>query len=178
MNGETDIQEIINGCKQRDKKFQEQLYRLYSRTLFKICITYSQDKDEAADFLHDSFMLIFNKIDTFEFKGSFEGWIKRVTINLCLQELRKKKRMPEFNTDFSDYSSPVENREDEPEQVIPFPKLLEEINNLPQKSSLILKLYALEGWTHAEIAEELHISVGTSKSQLNYARNILKARLS
>jgi RNA polymerase sigma factor (sigma-70 family) len=67
--------------------------------------------------------------------------------------------------------------EEEINQQIPFPKILEEINQLPTKAGLVLKLYALEGWSHAEIAEELQISIGTSKSQLNYARSVLKSKL-
>jgi RNA polymerase sigma-70 factor (ECF subfamily) len=122
--------------------------------------------------LHDAFMHIYKQIGSYNFSGSFEGWMRRVTVNCCLQALRKRKSF----TQVQDIPV-VEEHEVEMEAGIPFSKILEEINKLPAKAGLVLKLYALEGWSHAEIAEELEISVGTSKSQLNYARSVLKQKL-
>jgi RNA polymerase sigma-70 factor (ECF subfamily) len=98
--------------------------------------------------------------------------MRRVTVNCCLQALRKRKSFSQIQE-----IPVVEEHELEMESGIPFSKILEEINKLPAKAGLVLKLYALEGWSHAEIAEELDISVGTSKSQLNYARSVLKQNL-
>lgn len=164
--------EIIDGCVQWDRVSQERLYRLFSKELFKVCRLYASDIQDAEDMLHDAFMHIYKQIGSYNFSGSFEGWMRRVTVNCCLQALRKRKSF----TQVQDIPV-VEEHEVEMEAGIPFSKILEEINKLPAKAGLVLKLYALEGWSHAEIAEELEISVGTSKSQLNYARSVLKQKL-
>jgi RNA polymerase sigma-70 factor (ECF subfamily) len=168
----TNYKEIIDGCVQWDRVSQERLYRLFSKELFKVCRLYASDIQDAEDMLHDAFMHIFKQIGSYNFSGSFEGWMRRVTVNCCLQALRKRKSFSQIQE-----IPVVEEHELEMESGIPFSKILEEINKLPAKAGLVLKLYALEGWSHAEIAEELEISVGTSKSQLNYARSVLKQNL-
>lgn len=168
----SEYREIIEGCVSWERSSQEKLYRLFSKDLFKVCKLYSSDTQDAEDMLHDAFMHIFKSISSYTFSGAFEGWMRRVTVNCCLQELRKRKNFQQL----ADIPvMPVE--EEEPDTNVAFPAILEEINRLPAKAGLVLKLYALEGWTHAEIAEELDISVGTSKSQLNYARSVLKQKL-
>ena len=122
--------------------------------------------------LHDAFMHIYKNIGSYQFSGAFEGWLRRVTVNCCLQTLRKRKNFQQLAE-----IPVVDENEEEMDKAIPFVAILEEINRLPAKAGLVLKLYALEGWSHAEIAEELDISVGTSKSQLNYARSVLKQKL-
>jgi RNA polymerase sigma-70 factor (ECF subfamily) len=168
----TNYKEVIDGCVQWDRVSQERLYRLFSKELFKVCRLYASDIQDAEDMLHDAFMHIFKQIGSYNFSGSFEGWMRRVTVNCCLQALRKRKSFSQIQE-----IPVVEEHELEMESGIPFSKILEEINKLPAKAGLVLKLYALEGWSHAEIAEELEISVGTSKSQLNYARSVLKQNL-
>ena len=167
-----ELRHIINGCKEWERSSQEKLYRLFSRDLFKVCKLYGTDTADSEDMLHDAFMHIYKNIGSFQFTGVFEGWMRRVTVNCCLQTLRKRKAFVQVN------EIPVFDEVDEEnDESVPFSKILEEINNLPVKAGLVLKLYALEGWSHAEIAEELDISVGTSKSQLNYARTVLKQKL-
>jgi RNA polymerase sigma factor (sigma-70 family) len=168
----SNYKEIIEGCVRWDRMSQERLYRLFSKELFKVCRLYAADIQDAEDMLHDAFMHIYKQIGSYNFSGSFEGWMRRVTVNCCLQALRKRKSF----TQIQDIPV-VEEHEIEMEAAIPFSKILEEINKLPTKAGLVLKLYALEGWSHAEIAEELEITVGTSKSQLNYARSVLKQNL-
>lgn len=163
---------IIEGCVRWERPAQEQLYRAFSKDLFKVCKLYGSDTHDAEDMLHDAFMHIFKNIGSYHFSGSFEGWMRRVTVNCCLQALRKRKSF----TQLAEIPY-VEETDTEMEKAIPFAAILEEINRLPAKAGLVLKLYALEGWSHAEIAEELEISVGTSKSQLNYARTVLKQKL-
>lgn len=164
--------EIIEGCVRWERTSQEQLYRSFSKELFKVCRLYASDIQDAEDMLHDAFMHIYKQIGSYNFSGSFEGWMRRVTVNCCLQALRKRKSFSQIQD-----IPYVEEHEVEMEAAIPFSRILEEINKLPAKAGLVLKLYALEGWSHAEIAEELEISVGTSKSQLNYARSVLKQNL-
>ncbi|MDR0801532.1 sigma-70 family RNA polymerase sigma factor [Fluviicola sp.] len=164
--------DIINGCVNWERPAQERLYRLFSKDLFKVCKLYGSDTQDAEDMLHDAFMHIYKNIGSYNFTGSFEGWLHRVTVNCCLQALRKRKNFTQLA------EIPVLDQEElDLETGISFAKVLEEINLLPTKAGLVLKLYALEGWSHSEIAEELEISVGTSKSQLNYARSVLKQKL-
>lgn len=167
-----EYKDIIEGCANWERSAQERLYRLFSKDLFKVCKLYGSDTQDAEDMLHDAYMHIYKNIGSYTFTGSFEGWLRRVTVNCCLQTLRKRKNF----TQLADIPS-VDQEEGELETGIPFAKVLDEINLLPAKAGLVLKLYALEGWSHSEIAEELEISVGTSKSQLNYARSVLKQKL-
>lgn len=175
---ELELQNIIQGCVNWDRESQETLYRTFSSTLFKTCKLYAKNDDEAADFLHDTFIHVFKNISSFKNQGSFEGWIKRVCVNLCLQELRLKKRIQEvaLHDNLSELVLEVGDNEFEENSESFFSKVLEEINKLPTKAALVIKLYIFEGWSHAQIAEELEISIGTSKSQLNYARNLIKER--
>lgn len=168
----TEFKDIIEGCVNWERSAQERLYRHFSKNLFKVCKLYSSDTQDAEDMLHDAFMHIFKNIGSYTFSGSFEGWMRRVTVNCCLQTLRKRKTFQQLTE-----IPVIPENDEEVEQTIPFAAILEEINRLPVKAGLVLKLYALEGWSHAEIADELEISVGTSKSQLNYARSVLKQKL-
>lgn len=127
---------------------------------------------EAEDNLHDSFMTIYEKIDQFKFKGSFEGWIKRITVNTVLQKYRKEEFMNVVS----------ENTEEEPEEDavyedISLPVLLRYIQELPNKYRITFNMYVLDGYTHKEISEQLGTTQGTSKSNLARARNILKERI-
>jgi RNA polymerase sigma factor (sigma-70 family) len=167
-----DLKHIIEGCVNWERRSQEQLYRRFSKDLFKVCKLYGSDTQDAEDMLHDAFMHIYKNIGSYHFSGVFEGWLRRVTVNCCLQALRKRKTFQQLAE-----IPVIDEVEDEMDKPIPFVAILEEINRLPAKAGLVLKLYALEGWSHAEIAEELEISVGTSKSQLNYARSVLKQKL-
>lgn len=167
-----ELKHIIEGCSRWDRVAQERLYRQYSKDLFKVCKLYASDTQDAEDMLHDAFMHVFKNIGAYHFSGAFEGWLRRVTVNCCLQTLRKRKNFQQL----AEIPS-FDDTEEEVDKAIPFGAILEEINRLPVKAGLVLKLYALEGWSHAEIAEELDISVGTSKSQLNYARSVLKQKL-
>ncbi len=169
---ENEYKDIINGCTKWERSAQESLYRLFSKNLYKVCRLYGSDVQDSEDMLHDAFMHIYKNIHQYTFTGSFEGWLRRVTVNCCLQTLRKRKSF----TQLAEYQLEAEESEDL-DTSIPFTRILEEINTLPVKAGLVLKLYALEGWTHAEIAEELDISIGTSKSQLSYARQVLKQKL-
>ncbi len=166
-------EELINNCKKGNRTAQEELYRRYSRTLFGVCLKYSRNKMEAEDNLHDSFMTIFNKIDQFKAKGSFEGWMKRITVNTILQKYRKEE-----------YLSVVsENQEHEETEMVSgyldinLTTLLRYIQELPHKYRLTFNLYVLDGYTHNEIGDMLGTSVGTSKSNLARARMILKEKI-
>ncbi len=164
--------ELINQCKKGDRKAQERLYRQYANILFGICLKYSRNKTEAEDNLHDSFMTIFDKIGQYRSKGSFEGWIKRITVNTVLQKYRKEAYLKVVN-EHTEIISEVETNETD----IDLDTLLKYIQELPNKYRLTFNLYVLDGYSHKEISTMLGTSPGTSKSNLARARMILKEKI-
>ena len=167
-----DLDELIHNCKKGNRQAQAELYRRYSGILFGICLKYSRNKTEAEDNLHDSFVTIFDKVDQFNFKGSFEGWIKRITVNTVLQKYRKDQYLNVVS----------ENTEDEVEvdtedTDISLSTLLGYIQELPNKYRLTFNLYVLDGYSHKEISEMLGTSTGTSKSNLARAKVILRDKI-
>lgn len=151
---------------------QEELYRKYSGVLFGMCLKYSRNRTEAEDNLHDSFMVIFDKIGQYNHKGSFEGWMKRITINTVLQKYRKEKYL-DVVTDTITEEVELENES----MNISLSTLLSYIQELPNKYRLTFNLYVLDGYSHKEIGELLGTSTGTSKSNLARARMILKEKI-
>ncbi len=167
-----DLNQLINDCKNKDRKAQEQLYRLYSPKLFAVCLKYSRNYTEAQDNLQDGFLLIFNKIEQFSFKGSFDGWLKRVMINNVLQQYRTQTFLSLVNEDIQDDAEFEIDGDD-----ISLDYLLKIIQELPDRYRLVFNLYVNDDFSHAEIAEMLSINIGTSKSNLSRARMILKDKI-
>ena len=165
-------EELIEGCKRGNRKAQEQLYRKYSPVLFGICLKYSRNKTEAEDNLHDSFMTLFDKIEQYSGKGSFEGWAKRITVNTVLQKYRKEKYLKVVTDDIED-----EVEVDSAYCDIDFKTLLRYIQELPNKYRMTFNMYVMDGYSHKEISALLGTSTGTSKSNLARARNILKEKI-
>jgi len=166
-------EELIRKCKKGNRAAQEQLYRAYSAVLFGICLKYSRNKTEAEDNLHDSFMTIFEKIHQFRSQGSFEGWLKRVTVNTVLQKYRREQPLTLV-------AETVDSEDEEPSvglEDIPLGTLLKLIQDLPRKYRITFNMYVMDGFTHKEISEALGTSEGTSKSNLARARSILKEKI-
>jgi len=140
---------------------------------FSICLRYSPNYTEAEDSLQDSFLTIFKKVDQFKGKGSFEGWIKRITVNTVLQKYRKKRVFDIAREDqiVDEIDVEVEN------DGIPLDFLLKIIQELPDRYRLVFTMYVMDDYAHKEIAEMLGISDGTSKSNLARARMILKTKI-
>lgn len=167
-----DLNQLINDCKKDNRKAQEQLYRIYSAKLFAVCLKYSRNYAEAQDNLQDGFLLIFQKIEQFSFKGSFEGWLKRVMINHILQQYRNQTFLSLVNEDIVE-DVEIEIEEDH----ISMDYLLKIIQELPDRYRLVFNLYIIDGYSHSEIGEMLKINIGTSKSNLARARIILKEKI-
>lgn len=167
-----DLDQLINDCKKNDSNAQEQLYRLFSAKLFGVCLKYSRNYAEAQDNLQDGFLLIFEKIKQFGNKGSFEGWAKRIVINNTLQGYRKTTFLEIVSENIAD-----ETEIDIDKESISMDYLLEIIQELPDRYRLVFNLYAIDQYSHKEIAEMLDIGIGTSKSNLSRARTILKQKI-
>ncbi len=167
------LDELIIQCKKQDAKAQGELYKRYSSVLFSICLRYSPNYTEAEDSLQDSFLTIFKKVDQFKDRGSFEGWIKRITVNTVLQKYRKKRVFDIAREDQIPDEIDVEVEDEE----IPLDFLLKIIQELPDRYRLVFTMYVMDDYAHKEIAEMLGISDGTSKSNLARARMILKTKI-
>ncbi len=167
------IEELIIQCKKQDSKAQGELYNRYNRVLFAICLRYSPSYTDAEDNLQDAFLTIFKKVSQYKGKGSFEGWIKRITVNTVLQKYRKQRAF-----EIVDEGQIEDEADDEVESdTIPLDFLLKIVQELPDRYRLVFSMYVLDGYQHKEIAEMLGISDGTSKSNLARARNILKIKV-
>ena len=166
------LEKLINKCKQKDRKAQAQIYQLYTGKLFALCLKYSRNYQEAQDNLQNGFITIFDKIEQFNFKGSFEGWLKRIVINTALQTYREKNVL---NLVTEEIPEEVDVEIDEEQISLDF--LLKLIQELPNRYRLVFNLYVLDGYSHKEIATMLSISEGTSKSNLSRARVILRDKI-
>lgn len=166
------LDQLIQKCKKNDTKAQSELYKLFSSKLFTICLKYCKNRAEAEDNLQDSFVTIFKKVSQYNNKGSFEGWLKRVTINTALQRYRSKGVFDIVSEEkIEDVSVDVENED------VSIDFLLNSIQELPDRYRMVFNLYALDGYSHKEIAEMLNITTGTTKSNLARARMILKEKV-
>ncbi|MDX1829629.1 MAG: sigma-70 family RNA polymerase sigma factor [Lutibacter sp.] len=166
------LNKLIKQCAKNDRRAQKEIYQLFGGKLFSICLKYSKNRHEAEDNFQDGFITIFNKIDQFSFKGSFEGWLKRVMINTILIKYRKKNVLNIITDEIPD-EVVVDVEEDE----FSLDFLLNLINELPERYRLVFNLYVLDGYSHREISEMLRIAEGTSKSNLARARGILKQKI-
>ncbi|WP_034042261.1 RNA polymerase sigma factor [Wocania ichthyoenteri] len=163
------LNQLIENCRINDTKAQGELYKLFSSKLFSVCLKYSRNYAEAEDNLQDAFLTIFDKIEQYKSKGSFEGWLKRITINTVLQRYRNEKVFDIINENVADE---VELEIDEDNVSLDY--LLKIIQELPDRYRLVFNLYVLDGYSHKEIADMLSINIGTSKSNLARARQALK----
>jgi len=166
------LKKLINKCKQKDNKAQSEIYQLYAGKLFALSLKYSRNYQEAQDNLQNGFITIFNKIEQYNFKGSFEGWLKRIVINTALQTYRETNVLNLITEEIIDE---VEIEVDDEQVSLEF--LLKLIQELPNRYRLVFNLYVLDEYSHREIANMMGISEGTSKSNLSRARVILRDKI-
>lgn len=162
--------ELAKSCAKGDRKGQRLLYEKYKEKMFGVAQRYSSSMAQAEDILHDGFIKIFDKIDQFSTKGSLEGWMRAVMVSVALRTIQKEKSnlFIELNESLYDGAVGVELGDLEAQDILSL------ISKLPSGYRTVLNLYAIEGYSHAEIAKKLKISVGTSKSQLARSRNLLR----
>lgn len=166
------LDQLIKNCQKKNTRAQEELYKRFASTLFSICLKYSPNYADAEDTLQDAFIVIFDKVNQYTGKGSFEGWLKRVTINTALQRYRKQSVLDIINEEnIRDVEVEVD------EESVPLDFLLRIIQELPDRYRLVFNLYILDGFSHKEISNMLEISEGTSKSNLARSRQILKEKI-
>jgi RNA polymerase sigma factor (sigma-70 family) len=164
--------DLIRGCRENNRKSQEMLYRRYARVMFNLCLIYESDRDNAKDILQEGFIKIFRSIDSFDRKGSLKGWMKKIITNTAIDHYRKNHNESQF--------IPIENivqpfsNEESVSSILDTEDIISQVNRLPDGARIIFQLYAIEGYSHKEIADLLHISEGTSKSQISRAKQLLQ----
>lgn len=160
--------EIIAGCLRQDRLSQHEAYKAYGAKILGTCKRYMKDRERAEEMVMNAFLLVFQKIGQYKNDGSFEGWILKIAVNCCLMELRKKTN---FNLEVPPDVIQLPAAEELPSHDNDIESMLK---TLPEGARIVFNLYAIEGYKHTEIAKQLGISEGTSKSQLNYAKEKLK----
>ncbi len=166
--------ELIEGAIKRDERCQRALFDRYSPVLMGVCLRYCRTQAEAEDALQETFIRIFDKLKLYDFKGSFEGWLRRLCVNVALKTYQRKRfsyeqsgleAMPETPADPTAYARLGEQ------------ELLKLVAALPDGYRLVFNLYAIEGYSHKEIAEQLGMQEASSRSQLLKARKMLQKQI-
>ena len=165
---------IIAGCKAHKPSSQRELYGIFAPKMLAICMRYAQDKAEAEDILQDSFIKVFKKIQKYDDRGSLEGWIRRITVNTAIDHIRKRKNR---QGDITINEAITEEVSESALDQLELEFLFKLIQALPPGYRVVFNLYAIEGYSHAEIGEKLNISESTSRSQYTRARAMLKTRI-
>ncbi|MCL4638598.1 MULTISPECIES: RNA polymerase sigma factor [Olivibacter] len=168
------IDDLLEGCRRGERKAQESLYRAIASKMFNLCLRYATSEMEAEDMLQNGFIKVFQCVAGFRGEGSFEGWIRKIFVNTAIEMIRKNKRIQ--NTISVDAVFDEEQQTFDMEG-LEVRDLLALIQQLPDGYRIVFNMYALEGYSHKEIAEALSISEGASKSQLSRARAWLKSKL-
>lgn len=168
--------ELIKSCLKNDRKAQKALYDCYSRKMMAVCVRYAGDVETAKDMLQDGFIKIFSSLASFQFNGSFEGWMRRIFVNTCLEHLRKTDILHDA-ADLDYAASPLKSDSFNPFESMSANDLMKIIGELPNGFRLIFNMYEIEGYSHKEIADTLGITESTSRSQLTRAKQMLKNRI-
>jgi RNA polymerase sigma-70 factor (ECF subfamily) len=171
----SDEEELISGCLSGKRQAQRQLYDTYSRRFLAICLRYLKDQEQAEDVMIQSFMKIFEKLSQFQGKGSFEGWMKRIVVTQALVAIRSNRSLS-LSISLEDAEKMQEPAAEDLNQ-LEVAELMDLVQSLPLGYRTVFNLFAIEGYSHQEIAEQLNISESTSKSQYLRARAYLRQRI-
>ena len=169
------LQKIIEGCKQNNPASQKELYQHCFSAMMKVCVRYNNNMDDAGACYNAAMHTAFVKINQYKNEGEFLGWVRKIVVNTCLNNLKQQTKFEtkeltqtthkDFYIDPDIYSS-LQSKE-----------ILQLVRTLPQNTALVFNLYVMENYTHEQIATELQIAVGTSKWHLNNARTLLKEKI-
>ncbi len=165
--------DIVEKCKQGNRQAQFELYKLYSKAMYNVCMRMVKNELDAEDILQNSFVDIFTKLDTFQFQSSIGAWIKRIVINNCINFLKRNRvYFEELDERFTNVQE--EEREDKEQTKLTVERINRALFELPDGYRVVFSLYLLEGYDHKEIAEILNITEATSKSQFSRAKSKLR----
>jgi RNA polymerase sigma factor (sigma-70 family) len=169
--------DIVEACQQGRRQAQFELYRLYAKPMYNVCLRMVRDELDAEDVLQNAFADVFAKITSFRFESSVGAWIKRVVINACINFLKRRRLPLEVFEEWHSGMTETEEDADFENKGLQVDKVKKAIQELPDGYRVVFSLYALEGYDHQEIAEVLGVTEATSKSQYSRARRRLKELL-
>jgi RNA polymerase sigma factor (sigma-70 family) len=163
---------ILLGCLKNHAAAQKELYNRYSPKMLAVCYRFAHNREDAEDMLQEGFIKVFLQIHTFQSKGAFEGWIRRIMVHTCINHLKKNKRFNE-SVDLIQAGS-LQIREENIPSIVQAKQIVDCIRLLPLGYRTVLNLYAIEGYAHREISVMLDIEESTSRSQYTRARQMLE----
>jgi len=164
--------ELVEKSKKGNSKAQYELYKLYSAAMFNTCMRFMRGREEAEDMLQETFTEAFMKLESFRFESTFGAWLKRITVNKCINEIKRRKTDLEYCEDIGRYGEKYDNDTDLPNLNVEMVK--KAMEQLPNGSKMIFQLYLLEGYDHREISQILEVSESNSKSQYMRAKRRIK----
>lgn len=173
MHNQNSIENWVSKAADGNQKAQRYIYDQHSGVLYSICLRYMGNEEDAKDVFQEGFVKLFDNLMSFRFDGSFEGWAKRIMVNMALTHLRKRKPMADVEMENSEevaYDQDVLSK-------MGADDLMKLIGELPDGYREVFSLFAIEGYSHKEIAEALEISEGNSKLRMNRARKMLQSRV-
>jgi RNA polymerase sigma-70 factor, ECF subfamily len=169
------LENFIEGCKLGNAAHQQQLYRYCFQPMMKVCLRYHNNMDDAAASFNTAMHSVLTKINQYQNKGAFMGWVQRIIVNTCLNDLKASVKFDTKEITDRDYNSFL--IVPEAYSNIESKDLLKMVQALPTSTAMVFNMYVMEGFTHEQIASTLNISIGTSKWHLNNARTILKEKI-
>ena len=163
---------LLKGCLKNDPSAQRELYNKYSAKMLAVCYRYAHNREDAEDMLQEGFIKVFLQIHTFENRGAFEGWIRRIIVHTCINILKKNKKFNE-SVDLI-HATSLHVKEETVSSIVQAKQVVECIRLLPLGYRTVLNLYAVEGFSHREIAQMLEVEESTSRSQYTRAKTMLE----
>ncbi len=163
---------LLQGCLQNQPVAQKELYQRYSAKMLSVCFRFAHNREDAEDMLQEGFIKVFGQIHTYRAQGAFEGWVRRIVVHTCINHLKRNKKFNE-SVDIAQAAG-LQIREESVPSIVQAKQVVECIRLLPIGYRTVLNLYAIEGYSHKEIATVLEIEESTSRSQYTRARQMLE----
>lgn len=176
MKNPNDEKAMLKACLKGDLKAQRCFYNRFANKMMGVCWRFAKSREEAEDLLQEGFFKVFCDLPRYRGEGSLEGWVRQVIVNVALQHVRKRKLLFQSVSE-NDLGNLQDKSHEQLFQQFEVADLLKMLHILPEGCRVIFNLFVLEGFSHKEIAEELKITTGTSKSQLAKARMLLKEQV-
>lgn len=171
-----EYQDIVDGCTQHEPTAQKRLYERFCGKMMAVCCRYVKSREEAEDILQEAFLKVFQNIHKYGFQGSLEGWIRRIMVNTAIDYIRKNKALV-METQLNENQHDAVNDDADALANLEVDYLMQIIQELPDGYRLVFNMFAIEGYSHNEIAEQLNITASTSRSQYARAKGFIKKRL-
>lgn len=173
LSNRDEVEKLVEKCMAGDRKAQQIFYEGFYRTMYSVCLRYASNSSEAQDLVHDGFVKAFNKLKDFKNAGSLEGWVRRIMVNNSIDVIRRRKELIIEESEQILLNTPSDDLEEKEQEALLRTKaedVIKLIQNLSPGYRTVFNMYVIEEYSHKEIAEELGISIGTSKSNLSKAK--------